>query len=356
MAEMTAVVRYGHGKGEMEVRRVPVPEIGDGDVLLKVKAAGLCGSDINGWKGLTKGKPGTVQGHEFAGEIAAVGKRVKDWKPGDRVVSDNSGYVCGHCHACLKGEFLECETRLGLGSRLDGGFAEYCKIDEEVLMRHSMSLMRIPPSMSFEEAAIMDPVANGYNAVITQGALELGQHVVVIGAGPLGLGCIAAASLGGAASVITLVRSSTNKLHRDTAKALGATHIIETDSGDPLAAIRDITEGEGVALTLDTAGSNSLFPLCVSCTWKGGRIVKVGYDWGGLGHSLNEMVDKNISLIGHMGYNPTAWKYGLRLVASGRWNIKPMITQRLPLEDFAEGVALMESREAVKVVFIPEEA
>jgi threonine dehydrogenase-like Zn-dependent dehydrogenase len=350
--DMLAVVKYGNNKGEMELRQVPVPEIGDGDVLLKVKAAGLCGSDINSWKGLIKSNSlPRIPGHEFAGEIAAVGKRVKTWKPGDRVVSDISGYVCGRCHACIKGEFLECENRLNLGITMNGGFAEYVKIEEEVLMRHSMCLMHIPNSMSFEEGAIMDPVANGYTAAIIQGNLQLGENVVVLGVGPLGLNCIAAASLGGAAAVIAVARSSTSKKHREAAKAMGAAHIIESDTGDPIKEIMDITGGEGVPLILDSAGSNSLFPLCVACTWTGGKIVKIGYDFDSLDHSLFEMIEKNISLVGHMGFNPTAWKYGLRLVGSGRWNIKQIITHKLPLRDFNEGVKLLLNREAIKVVY-----
>ncbi|MHB1315190.1 MAG: zinc-dependent alcohol dehydrogenase [Christensenellales bacterium] len=350
---MKAIVRYGLENGQVEMRQVPVPGIGEGDVLIRVKAAGLCGSDLNSYRGKTVVPVPVILGHEFAGEIAAVGSRVTAWKVGDRVVSDNTGYVCGTCYACNTGEYLQCPNRKGLGSKMDGGFAEYVKISEPVLSVYPSCLMRIPDCIPFEEAAILDPACNGYNAVIQQGGLTPGESVAVFGVGPIGLGCIAAAKVGGAVNIIAVVRKSTRELHRNVAQAMGATHIVEQDNGDAVKAIRDITRGEGVALTLDSAGANELFPLSVDITRLGGKIVRLGYDWAPLGYSLNLMTNRNISLVGHMGYNPIAWKNVIRLMEAGMLGTKQTITHRLPLEQFEEGIRLMSSREAIKVVFYP---
>ena len=132
---MKAVVKYGYGKGETELRDVPVPEIGDNDILLEVKAAGVCGI---GYRVLTTAgmkillNPPVVLGHEFSGIIAEKGKNVSDWNIGDRVVSDNTGHVCGKCYACGTSNYLVCPDRLGLGYGMDGGFTKYVKDSRRV--------------------------------------------------------------------------------------------------------------------------------------------------------------------------------------------------------------------------------
>ena len=249
---MKAVVRYAQEMGCVEVRDVPTPKIGDGDVIIKVQSAGLCGSDINAYMGrAVLRKPGTIIGHEFAGEIAEVGGRVENWKPGDRVVSDSTGYVCGVCSSCIRGEFLQCSKRMGFGSRLDGGFAEYVLVQEHVLRTHPTCLMRLPESISFDEGAILDPPANGFNAAIQQGGLMVGDSVAVFGAGPLSLSCITIAKAAGAVDIICLVRKSTNRIHRDVAVELGATALFEVEDKDIVDNVKALTNGEGVSLTLD---------------------------------------------------------------------------------------------------------
>jgi len=351
---MKAVFRYGQEKGSIEIRDMPIPEIGDGDVLMKVKSAGLCGSDINSYMGRTHLHLPVIMGHEFAGEVAAVGRRVTVWKPGDRVCSDNTGYLCGACPACRRGDFYQCSTRKGLGSKMNGGFAEYVRIPEEALAVNPNSLVRIPDSISDDEAAIIDPPSNAYNALIQQGGLQVGDTVAVLGAGPLSLSAITMANASGAVGIVCIVRRSTNDLHRDAAKKLGATHIFEEEDPDLIEKIMELTRGEGVAMTVDGAGPNHLFKKSVDMTMWGGKIVRIAYDWGPLNYSLNDFVNHNITLVGHMGYTPTAWLKAMKLLDAGKIDVKTMITHRMPLTDFFKGVDAMMSREAIKVIFKPE--
>ena len=186
---MKAVVKYGYGPRETELRDVPIPEIGDDDLLVEVKAAGVCGSDIAFDDGHHKEIlfPPVVLGHEFSGVVAKVGKNVTEWKVGDRVVSDNTGEVCGHCYACNTADYLSCPERKGIGYGMDGGFTNYVKILGKTLARVPNSLMRIPDCMSFEEAAILDPACNGYMAVVQEAKVMPGDFVAVFGVGALGL-------------------------------------------------------------------------------------------------------------------------------------------------------------------------
>lgn len=350
---MKAVVRYGMGSGEVGIQEIPVPEIGPGDVLMQVKAAGLCGSDIHIHQGRNQKAPiGSVIGHEFAGVVAKVGERVTAFQVGDRVVSDNTASVCGTCYACIRGEYAQCKTRKGMGYGVNGGFAEYVRIPEEAI-RVYPSLLKVPEGISFDEAAILDPGANGYHAVLQDGKLLAGENVGVAGVGPLGLGSIAAAKAGGATNILAIVRSSTSALHREKAKLFGATHILEQDREDVRGIVDELTGGEGLEVISDNAGANELFPLLVDIVSYGGRIIRVGYDWAPLQHSINVLCHRSISLIGQFGYNPVSWRNMIRLIQAGKFELKGMITHTLPLTEYQRGVDLMLQRQAVKVIFHP---
>ncbi|MCC8180537.1 MAG: alcohol dehydrogenase catalytic domain-containing protein, partial [Planctomycetes bacterium] len=202
---MKAVIKKDYGPYTLEYADFPKPEAGDDDVVFKVKAAAICGSDLGLYYDTVEGKTvdyPIVIGHEFAGEISEVGKNVTRWKVGDRVVSDNSGYVCGTCHACGSGQYLFCANRKGMGNDMDGGFAEYVKIPGQVLQAFPNCLYRIPDNASYESAAMMDPCCNGYKAVIQEGGLLPGETVVVFGVGALGLFSVIAAKNGGAGKII----------------------------------------------------------------------------------------------------------------------------------------------------------
>ena len=276
---MKAIVKYGYGKGETEIRDVPVPEIGDDDVLLEVKAAGVCGTDIafddGGHEELLR--PPVILGHEFSGIVATVGKNVTEWQPGDRVVSDNTGKVCGKCYACGRSNYLACPSRLGLGYGMDGGFTKYVKILGETLKVFPQSLMRIPQEMSFEEAAILDPCCNGYMAVVQESTLMPGDFGAVFGVGPLGLFAIQAMKVSGAAKVIAIGLSADSERFK-LAQKLGATDIVVADKENVQTRITEITNGENVALTADCAGINQVLKKALDITRQGGQIVKIGYD------------------------------------------------------------------------------
>lgn len=352
MTMMKAVVKQGSGYGEIDLEERPIPEIDDFDILVRVKAAGLCGSDVNSYRGRkTTAQPGTILGHEFSGEIAKVGSKVTRWKIGDRVVSDNTGYVCGVCSACASGEFLLCEKRKGIGSAMDGGFADYVKIPGEVLSVFPNALMKIPDNVSYEEAAILDPYANAYNSIIQQGHMMPGDIILITGAGPLALACIDIARVAGSSRIIVLVRSSTAQMNREAAIKLGATDILEADKDDYVQFVKDITDGEGIPIAVDTAGANSMFKPIVELLQKGGKFVKIGYDWNPLPESLVEMTHRNIYLIGHFGYNPISWLKVLALLKAEKLHPGYAITEEVPLDKFHYAVQKVLDRKAIKMVF-----
>ena len=353
---MKAIVKYGYGKYETEIRDVPVPEIGDDDILLEVKAAGVCGSDIafddGGHANLLR--PPVILGHEFSGIVSRTGKNVTDWKPGDRAVSDNTGKVCGKCYACGVANYLSCPERLGLGYGMDGGFAKFVKIPGETLKVFPNSLMRIPDEMSFEEAAIMDPCCNGYMAVIQESGFMPGDYGAVFGLGALGQFAIQALRVAGAAKIIAICLAA-DENRFELALKNGVTDLIIADQVNLKQAILDLTKGEGVGLAVDCAGASVVLRQAIDIVRTGGEIVKIGYDEKPVGFSLDPLIDKAVSIKGHFGYNWLTWRNVMNLVVAGKIDMKSMISHKMKLSDFREAFDLVREKQAIKIILYPED-
>ena len=354
---MKALVKTAKGPGQMELREVPIPAIGDGDILIKVIAAGICGSDLRTRRlGNSENlRPPVILGHEFAGVIAAVGKNVTLFRAGQRVVSDNSGELCGTCDMCAQGNYMMCQNRVGLGVGRDGGFAEYVKIPGHLLQVNPHTLFEIPDNLSFEEASLMDPLCNAYKAVVEEGKLMPGQDICIFGLGTLGLMCIEVARLAGAAHIIAVNRSD-NPLRFAVAKEMGATEILCTEKDDVTDAVRKITGQEMLPLIIDCAGKNELLNLSFTLLQKGGSFIKIGYDASPVDLSLDRFVNKGIRIQGHFAYDYLGWKYCLRLLELGKLKAAPVLSDRIRLEDWESGFEAQEKGKAIKVVFQFEEA
>lgn len=352
---MKAVVLCGRGKVEFKDMEKPV--IGDGDILLEVKACGICGSDLHFYYGRMEpiGKVPLIMGHEFAGIIVQKGKDVEEyWKVGDRVVSENTGDACGRCYSCSQGHFVACEHRETMGVSMDGGFTKYVKIPGKLLSMYKNCLWKIPDNLTFEEATLMDPAANGYNAVIQQGNMKPGEKVVVFGVGALGLMSIAQAHIGGASKIIAVGMHADRKNREAVARGYGADEFLASDEEtDIVTTIKKLAGEDGIALAVDAAGVPSLVDTAVRVLRSEGAIVRIGMNQAPYGNSLDAFSIKNIRFFGHMGYDQESWRNTLALAESGRLDLKPVITSTLPLEQYHRGFEMTRLQEASKVVLIP---
>ena len=354
METMKALIKTDRGPNHLEWKDWPVPEVGEDDILLEVRAAGICGSDIRMRRlGNSENlRPPVVVGHEFSGVIAAVGKNVKNFSLGERIVSDNSGDLCGTCEQCARGNYLMCSRRIGLGSGMDGGFARYVKIPGHLLSVNPNSLFRIPDNVTFEEAACLDPICNAYKAVVQESSLMPGQDIAIFGLGTIGLLAVQIARIMGAGRIIAVNRSY-NQQRFEVAHRFGATHLICSEREDPVRKIEEITGGEMVPVIIDAAGKNEVLEWALSILSKGGEFIKIGYDDKPLGISLDRYVNKGIRIQGHFAYDYVSWKNCIRLLEMGKLDVNPIITHRLPLSEWEKGFALTENREGIKVILIP---
>jgi threonine dehydrogenase-like Zn-dependent dehydrogenase len=341
---------YEFREGCVEIRDVPIPPLGPDDVLLRVKAAAICGSDVERihCRSTSTATP-VIIGHEFCGVVEKVGANVRRWRPGDRAVSENTGHVCGECHACRIGKFLNCPERKVLGAKMDGGFAEFVRIPGEVLKLYPQSLRRLPDNLSFEEGAILEPSANAYYALIQEGGFQLGQKVVIFGPGAIGLFAAAWAKLAGAAEIV-LVGGSKTRL--EFGRQLGVGHLVNyRETADVTRAVADAIGENQADLVLDvSSGGDQVLAAAIAMARPLARIVKVGWT-GSQTVNLDPSMRKGLTIIGHLGYDVVTWDRILALAAENRMDYRAFISAVFPLERWREAFQGMEDRRYIKAVF-----
>jgi L-iditol 2-dehydrogenase len=342
-----AVVKFGTNDGDVELREVPEPSIGDTDVLLEMAAAGVCGSDVEQWRHHVSYPVNVpvIQGHEFCGTVRQVGRAVSSFVPGDRVVSETAAVICGQCRQCLTGEYNLCSRRLGFGYGADGAFTRFVRVPVRCLHR-------IPDGVSFEHAALTEPACVAYNAIHVKSRVRPGEPVVIIGPGPIGLFALQMCRAGGAGPIV-LVGTPPDAGRLRVGEALGAMHVIDAGQHDPLPIIERVTGGEGAHLVVDCAGPAAAVRLAMAAVARNGQITKIAWGPKPLDLSLDPLLSKAASIQGTFSHTWRTWEAVLAMMASGTLQMDPMITHRFTIEEWERAYHLIEDREAVKVVLSP---
>ncbi|HXE80051.1 MAG TPA: zinc-binding dehydrogenase [Vicinamibacterales bacterium] len=343
-----AVVHYALKPLAVELREVPVPAIGDEDVLLAVGAVSVCGSDVHQAHN-THSWPVEIPvtlGHEFCGTVAAVGSRVRGFKEGDRVVSETAAIVCGECRMCRSGLYNLCPSRKGFGYGVDGAMAEYVRVP-------ARCLHHIPDSLPFDLACLTEPHAVAYNAMCVNVTVRPGDTVVVLGPGPIGLLCARMAALSGADPLIVVGRS-TDRDRIAVARELGATHVASSQDDDVEALVRDLAP-LGADVVCDASGSTSTTELSVKLARPDGQIVKVGWSPESQPINLNPLVHKNVRLQGSFSHNWPIWERVIRLLASGATRAEHIVGFRTSLEDWRAAFDAMHEGRVIKSVLVVDE-
>lgn len=321
----------------MVVEEIPPPRPRQGEVILKVKACGICGSDIHiVYEGVT---PTAFQpiilGHEFSGEIAQVGEGVEGWEMGERVAV-SSIVSCGQCMNCLSGNQQICLQRRLLGIHLDGGLAEYVVVPAK-------NLARLGDEIPYDQAAILtDAVATPYHAMTRRGRFVPGETVAVIGCGGLGIHAVQLAKIFGAGLIIAV---DVSEVALERAKAQGADLVCRAGHGDPLETIKEATHGLGVDLSLECVGQKGTIGLSVACLRQGGRAVVTGL---GAEHITTlpptEFVRREVELRGSYGFTVREIEELIRLIANGRLDISSSVSKRITLDEINQGLETLHNK------------
>lgn len=310
----------------LEYSDFPEPVVFDDDVLVRVRACGICGSDVQGFTGKTGRRiPPIIMGHEAAGIVEETGKNVKSFKKGDRVCFDSTVY-CNKCEQCRKGYYNRCESRQVLGVstpqfKRHGAFAEYVVVPWWIASK-------LPEHMSFVNAALLEPVSIAMHAV-NRTAVSADDTVLVIGAGTIGLFILQACRLKGAARVIV---ADINPFRLDTAKKLGADELVNPAESELVRTVLELTENRGVDAVIEAVGYAKTFRDAVSATKMGGYITAVGNLEKNVEFDLQELVSRELTFCGSYA-SAGEFRDCIELVASGKINVEPLISDCLPLAD-----------------------
>jgi len=344
---MTGVVQYALEPGAVELREMPVPDIGDDEVLLQVGAVSVCGSDVHQYHNSQSWpvRVPVVLGHEFGGHVARLGRRVTEFKEGDRVVSETAASICGQCMYCRTGDYNLCPQRSGFGYGTNGAMANFVRVP-------ARCLHHIPDSLPFDRAALTEPCCVGYNAVVEKSHIQPGDTVVVIGPGPIGLLCAEMARLAGAGTLI-VVGTAQDESRLAAARSLGATHTVNVQETDMPALIRDIGDGLGADLVVDAAGASAALKLALDIVRPGGQITKVGWGPQPLNFSIDPLVQKAVRLQGSFSHTFKNWEKVVGMLASGQINLEPIISQVASLEAWQDCFDGMHTGRYVKAVLQP---
>lgn len=344
---MRAVWKRTPGPG-LEVGTAPVPAIGPHDVLLKVRATSVCGTDthIYNWDYWASHRlhPPIIFGHEVCGTVVEVGRDVAGLAPGD-FVSVESHIPCGHCPQCQTGQRHICRNLKILGVDVQGTFAEYVAVPDVCAWKN-------PPDLKAEVASIMEPLGNAVYATLVEPVT--GKRVVILGGGPIGLWAIGVAKAAGARQVLMTIKQ---EYSRGLAEAMGADQVFHVDEVDPVKSILDATEGHGADVVLEMSGAPAAFRQGFDVLTKGGRFTAFGIPPGKVEIDFsNDVIFKGARIIGINGRLMfDTWVQMAGMLESGALDPTPVITHTLPLEEIEHAIRMMTSpdRECGKVVLLP---
>jgi len=344
---MIGLYKTHKGVGNLELRETSIPVIKPNEVLIEIIAAGICGTDIHIKHDLFPYYPPVILGHEFSGKILEIGQEVTQFKPGDRVVGEPHTRACGKCELCRTGNIQICAEKRSPGWGIDGAFAKYLAFPEHLL--HA-----IPDIISYEEGALIEPAANAVQDVLERGKVEPNDFVVVNGPGPIGLLSAMAARAGGAGTVVLVGTSSDRRYRIPVAEKLGFDQFIIADEQDGIKAIEEMTNGRGADLVVEASGSARAIAASVGMVRRLGRICQIGivgkpeipFPWDLAGW-------KGCTIYFNLSTGYTCWDRTIGLVASGKIDVKSLITHSYPLVEWEKAFEVVESQEAIKTLIIP---
>lgn len=344
---MKAVVKKEKGVGHISYMDFPKPgKPGKGEMLVEVKATGICGTDLHIQADSFRNNPPVVLGHEFAGVVLEIGEGVTRFQAGDRVTAEAPARLCNKCMYCRTGNYNHCSNRSGLGWGENGSFAKYLIVEEQ--LSH-----KVPDNVSFKAGALMEPLACVCHAIeITE--LKADDTVVISGPGPIGLLMTQVAKAEGSTVIVTGTDIDGERLK--VAKELGADYTINVQKEDAVARIRELTDGYGADIVIECAGAQPSMDACFDYVRRMGKYTQMALVGNRkMSVDMDKIVVKEIRIIGSQSQRWTSWDKAVKLLAAGKVNLEPLVTHEFGLSDWQKAFDVFEKKEGLKVVMYPEE-
>lgn len=344
---MQALVKTQKGVGFLELREMPVPRPEPGEVLIEVKACGICGTDVHVLHDQFPYWPPVILGHEFSGVVVEA-NGTSYFHVGDRVVGEPHTQACGHCYLCRTGNIQICPTKRSPGWGIHGAFAKYLKMPERLLHR-------IPDSMSYDVAAVVEPTANTVHDVIERARVDAGDFVVVLGPGPIGLLAAMTARAAGARHIVIVGADCDEAVRLKKARELGFDTVINLSKTNPVEAVLDLTGGVGADLVIEASGAPPAIASTVELVRKKGRICAIGLTGReNIAFPWDKAAFRVCDIIFNLSTSYTSWDRTINLIAGGHIPAGEVISHRMPLAEWRCAFDEIEAQRALKVLLIPD--
>lgn len=345
---MKALVKYKKGSLNVRIEDIPKPEPGPNEVRIKIKMAGICGTDIHIYNDDSYPViPPVIMGHEACGVIDALGEEVKGFCTGDRVVTETYYFTCGKCYYCKTGRNNLCPERLSIGSGVNGVFAEYVVVP-------TINLHYIPENVSFEEAAFTEPLACCTQAVMEKARILPQDYVLITGPGTIGLLCLQLAKACGCKCIVTGGPKDAKRL--EMAKELGADLTFMTSENGIEDSILKYCDNIGPNTILECSGNDRAINFCLNVIRKGGRYVQVGLTGGPISMDINKVTLKEINVVGTFAQKWEWWEKSIKLLEDGVIKTKPLITEILPIDKWESAFNNHMSGAGLKYLLFPDDS
>jgi len=343
---LQAIVKYAPGKGHVEVQEVPEPAVGPGPVKVKVRAAGVCGSDLHIYPDeiAIPIEPPVIMGHEFSGVIVELGAGVEGLQLGDRVTCETTAWSCGRCLPCRLGHTNMCASRKVVGYAVDGCFARYCVVNER-------QVHLLPDNVDFLAGALTEPLACCVQDVLELPTISAGDVVVLTGPGPIGLLCLQLVKAAGGYAI--MCGASQDKERLALAHRFGADRVVNVETENAPDLIGRLTASQGADVFLECAGAPAAAPLGLEVTRRGGQYTQVGLFPGPFELKFDLIAYKELRVTGSLGQRWTSWQRALALMAHGQVDTRSLVSHVLPLAEWREAFRLFEEKQGLKIVLEP---
>ncbi len=342
---MKAAVVYG--KNDIRIEDYPTPRPDYGEAIIKIKASGICATDVKTLlgQGLPKNLP-TILGHEVVGEVFEMGEGVKGFQKGDRVAVYPIA-VCGECYFCKNGRHNLCMKEFGLGHGIEGGFAEYVKLPGQIL--NAGGLLRIPDGLSYERAVLSEPLSCGL-AALRANRIRQGDRVVIVGSGPMGLIHLKVSKWAGA----TVIMADLLDKRLETARQMGADYCINVSRSDIAEEVKRITEGTGAEVVITSLGIPKVIEESFRLVRNGGVINIFGGPPAGQPITVDPrwVHYGEITITGSFASTPDDFKKALDIIAKGEIFVDDLISDRFTLEKMLDAVERAKNQEMIKGIVL----
>lgn len=339
---MKALIKKGLGVENIGIEEINPPSIKANQLKVKVHATGICGTDVHMLEDEYPADYPVVLGHEYSGYVDDIGSNVTNFKKGDRVVSHTAAVTCGDCYYCKHGLLMLCEERKSIGSGVNGAFAEYVVIPAELAYK-------VPENISMDEAALSEPLACIVRSVIERATVKAGDDVVVAGPGTIGLLTLQVVQASGGNVVV--VGTSQDKARLKLAQELGAKDIVIVDDENEREKLESLMGTFDVAF--ECSGAAPSADNCLHLLKKTGLYVQVGLYGKKIEFDHDLALMKEINITNSYASEPTSWARALQLLEAGQVNVRPLISNKLPLVEWKKGFDIVMNKEGFKVLLDP---